>query len=192
MILILASHNPNKKKEIEIVLPLTYQIKDLNDLGITEKIEEHGNTLEENALIKARYLYKLLQVHCIAEDSGLEIEGLHGEPGVHSARYAGPDRNDERNIQLVLNKMLGESNRAARFRTVIALIIDGREYLFEGTVPGKIASEAKGYSGFGYDPIFIPDPYSQSFAELGDELKVKISHRTRAIQKLIQFLESQK
>lgn len=192
MILILASHNPNKKKEIEIVLPLTYQIKDLNDLGITEKIEEHGNTLEENALIKARYLYKLLQVHCIAEDSGLEIEGLHGEPGVHSARYAGPDRNDERNIQLVLNKMLGESNRAARFRTVIALIIDGREYLFEGTVPGRIASEAKGYSGFGYDPIFIPDPYSQSFAELGDELKVKISHRTRAIQKLIQFLESQK
>lgn len=192
MILILASHNPNKKKEIEKVLPLTYQIKDLNDLGITEKIEEHGNTLEENALIKARYLYKLLQVHCIAEDSGLEIEGLHGEPGVHSARYAGPDRNDERNIQLVLNKMLGESNRAARFRTVIALIIDGREYLFEGTVPGKIASEAKGYSGFGYDPIFIPDPYSQSFAELGDELKVKISHRTRAIQKLIQFLESQK
>ena len=192
MILILASHNPNKKKEIEKVLPLTYQIKDLNDLGITEKIEEHGNRLEENALIKARYLYKLLQVHCIAEDSGLEIEGLHGEPGVHSARYAGPDRNDERNIQLVLNKMLGESNRAARFRTVIALIIDGREYLFEGTVPGKIASEAKGYSGFGYDPIFIPDPYSQSFAELGDELKVKISHRTRAIQKLIQFLESQK
>ncbi len=192
MILILASHNPNKKKEIEKVLPLTYQIKDLNDLGITEKIEEHGNTLEENALIKARYLYKLLQVHCIAEDSGLEIEGLHGEPGVHSARYAGPDRNDEHNIQLVLNKMLGESNRAARFRTVIALIIDGREYLFEGTVPGKIASEAKGYSGFGYDPIFIPDPYSQSFAELGDELKVKISHRTRAIQKLIQFLESQK
>lgn len=192
MILILASHNPNKKKEIEKVLPLTYQIKDLNDLGITEKIEEHGNTLEENALIKARYLYKLLQVHCIAEDSGLEIEGLHGEPGVHSARYAGPDHNDERNIQLVLNKMLGESNRAARFRTVIALIIDGREYLFEGTVPGRIASEAKGYSGFGYDPIFIPDPYSQSFAELGDELKVKISHRTRAIQKLIQFLESQK
>ncbi len=192
MILILASHNPNKKKEIEKVLPLTYQIKDLNDLGITEKIEEHGNTLEENALIKARYLYKLFQVHCIAEDSGLEIEGLHGEPGVHSARYAGPDRNDERNIQLVLNKMLGESNRAARFRTVIALIIDGREYLFEGTVPGRIASEAKGFSGFGYDPIFIPDPYSQSFAELGDELKVKISHRTRAIQKLIQFLESQK
>lgn len=192
MILILASHNPNKKKEIEKVLPSTYQIKDLNDLGITEKIEEHGNTLEENALIKARYLYKLLQVHCIAEDSGLEIEGLHGEPGVHSARYAGPDRNDERNIQLVLNKMLGKSNRAARFRTVIALIIDGQEYLFEGTVPGKIALAAKGDSGFGYDPIFIPDPYSQSFAELGDELKVKISHRTRAIQKLIQFLESQK
>jgi XTP/dITP diphosphohydrolase len=192
MILILASHNPNKKKEIEKVLPKTYQIKDLNDLKITDNIVEYGKTLEENALIKARYLYELLKENCIAEDSGLEINSLLGEPGVLSARYAGEERNDQKNIQLVLQKMHNKSNRSARFRTVIALVLNEQEYLFEGIVEGKIDLVPKGHTGFGYDPIFIPENYTQSFAELGEDLKVSLSHRTRAIQKLIHFLESQK
>lgn len=192
MKLIIASHNPNKKKEIQKVLPDTYQLKDLNDIGILEEIEENGKTLEENALIKARYLHVRLNENCIAEDSGLEIESLNGEPGVRSARYAGNQRNDENNIQLVLEKMKGMKNRKARFRTVIALIFANHEYLFEGTVNGVIALAPKGEHGFGYDPLFIPEPYDQSFAELGDEIKVKISHRSIAIKKLIHFLETQK
>ena len=192
MKLIIASHNSNKKKEIRKVLPDSYQLQDLNDIGLLEEIEENGKTLEENALIKARYLHLLLNENCFAEDSGLEIESLNGEPGVRSARYAGEQRNDENNIQLVLKKMKDKTNREARFRTVIALIYDHREYLFEGTVSGVIALEPKGKHGFGYDPVFIPESYNQSFAELGDEIKVKISHRSMAIKKLVRFLETQK
>lgn len=192
MILIIASHNPNKKKEIQKVLPQAFQLKDLNDIGLSEEIEEHGQTLVENALIKAKYVHTKLNLNCIAEDSGLEIESLQGEPGVHSARYSGIQKNDQKNIELVLEKMQGKTNRKARFRTIIVLIYNDREYIFEGSVEGTIAFSPSGKHGFGYDPIFIPETFKQTFAELGEEIKVKISHRSMAVHKLVAFLENQK
>lgn len=191
MILLLASHNPHKKKEILKVLPGQFQIKDLNDIGFFEEIKETGKTLEENALIKVRYLHDRLKLNCIAEDSGLEIECLDGAPGVYSARYAGEPKNDLQNIQLVLNNMKDELNRKAQFRTVIAVRFGDKEYLFEGTVKGEIALSPRGEHGFGYDPIFIPESFNQTFAELGDEIKAKISHRSKAVLKLLDFLEKQ-
>jgi XTP/dITP diphosphohydrolase len=192
MILLFASRNSNKKREIQKVLPDHFQLKDLSDLNLTEDIEETGSTLEENAFIKVRYLHSKFNLDCIAEDSGLEIEGLHGEPGVYSARYAGPEKNDKKNIELVLQKMKGMQNRKARFRTAIALILNNQEYLFEGIIDGEIAFSARGNHGFGYDPIFIPDHFQNTFGELGEVVKVKISHRTLAVNKLIDFLKNQK
>jgi XTP/dITP diphosphohydrolase len=190
MKLLFASHNPNKKKEIQLILSKDYEILDLNDLGFTEVIEETGKSHEENALLKARFLFNKLQIPCIAEDSGLEVDFLNGAPGVHSARFAGEEKNDLKNIQKGLESRKSTSNRKARFRTIIALIGMDSTKLFEGIVKGTIANEAKGTEGFGYDPIFIPDGFNQSFAELGTDIKNKISHRKMAVEKLIKYLQS--
>jgi len=190
MLLLLASHNPNKKREIEATLPAEFEIKDLNDLGFDHEIEETGKTFEENALLKARYFYNATGLNCIAEDSGLEIIALNKEPGVYSARYAGLHRNDQDNINMVLFKMKGMQERDASFRTLIACILNGSEYLFEGIVEGSIALQPSGTLGFGYDPIFIPKGYTKTFGELGIEVKSKISHRSKAIEKLIAFLKN--
>jgi len=192
MLLLLASKNPNKKKEMEAFLPNEYEIKDLNDLSFDKEIEENGKSLEENALIKARYFKEATGLNCIAEDSGLEVTALDNEPGIYSARYAGLQKSDQDNIKLLLFKLNGQSNRDAQFRTIIACILDDQEYLFEGIIKGVIAENPRGDSGFGYDPVFIPVGYNQTFAELGIEAKTKISHRTEALKKLIHHLEDYK
>ena len=190
MQLLLASHNLNKKKEMQGILPASFQILDLSDLNITDEIEEYGASLEENALIKVRYLHHMLKLNCIGEDSGLEVEALNGAPGIYSARYAGPEKKSNENIKLLLKNMEHSTNRNAQFRTVIALILNNTEYLFEGVIKGTIAHDRAGLYGFGYDPVFIPEFYNQTFAELGDEVKLKISHRSRAVQKLVSFINT--
>lgn len=174
------------------ILPIEFEIKDLNDLGFDKEIEETGKSLEENALIKARYFKEVTGLNCIAEDSGLEVEALNNEPGIYSARYAGLQRSDPDNIQLLLFKMKNIPNRKAQFRTIIACKLDEQELLFEGIVRGVIAENPRGDSGFGYDPVFIPDGYQQTFAELGIDVKTKISHRSKAVKKMIQFFEDYK
>lgn len=190
MQILLASHNPFKKKEMADILPSTFQILDLHDLNIIEEIEENGNSLEENALIKVRFLHRKFHLNCIGEDSGLEVEALNGAPGIYSARYAGPQKKSEDNIKLLLKNMEDVTNRKALFRTIIALILNDQEYLFEGQIKGHIADYPVGHYGFGYDPVFIPEFYDQTFAELGDHIKSKMSHRSRATQKLIHFINS--
>ena len=187
--IVLATGNPHKVKEIREVLADQFIIKGLKEIGCTTDLPETSPTLEGNALQKARYVYQHYQVNCFAEDTGLEIEALGGEPGVYTARYAGPKRDPDDNMNLVLQKLLGVKARDARFRTVVALILDGKEYTFEGIVNGTIALQKQGVGGFGYDPIFIPNDYEQTFAELPSTEKNKISHRGRAIRKLIDFLK---
>lgn len=191
MHLLFATGNANKLKEVREMLEETYQISGLQDLGITEDIPEEENTLEGNALAKARYLFQRTGLSCFAEDTGLEIDALNGEPGVYTARYAGPEKDDQANMSLVLTKLNGQLNRAAQFRTVIALILNGQEYLFEGIARGKIGEKPKGFHGFGYDPLFYPTGFSQTFAEMESTVKHEISHRGKAIRKLIDFLRSQ-
>ncbi len=191
MDLVFATHNTNKLKEIQTLLKNTqFNIKGLQQIGCTEDIAETGNTLEENALIKARYVYTKYNVNCFSDDTGLEIDALNGEPGVYSARYAGDSCNANDNINKVLQNLTGVNNRTARFKTVIALIINGKEYSFEGKVEGEITLARQGEKGFGYDPIFKPIGYPITFAEMTLEEKNKISHRGRAIKKLISFLTS--
>ncbi len=188
--LVFATGNVNKIKEVKEILDGQYEIIPMKDIGCDEDIPETSPTLEGNALQKARYLKTNYAVDCFSEDTGLEIDALDGEPGVYTARYAGLPRNNDNNINLVLEKLQNVSNRKARFRTAIALIIDDKEYLFEGIVNGKIATtKSSGLKGFGYDPIFIPDGYDHTFAELPSKVKQSISHRARAIAKLIDFLE---
>jgi XTP/dITP diphosphohydrolase len=186
--LVFATHNRNKVREVQRLIDPAIQFKSLKDIGCEEDIPETSNTIEGNALQKARYVYEKYGENCFAEDTGLEIEALDGAPGVYTARYAGEDKNDEANIRLVLQELKGEDNRRARFKTVFALIIDGKEYLFEGLAPGQITQEKRGEGGFGYDPIFQPDGYEQTFAELGLEIKNKISHRALAFEQLKAFL----
>ena len=188
MQLIFATHNKNKVFEVTKLLNKDHEILDLSDINYSEDIPETGNTLEENALIKARFIYTILNKNCFADDSGLEIGSLNNEPGVYSARYAGEEKSDEANMDKVLEKLNGSHSRNARFRTVIALIIAGKEYLFEGIIKGKIAVEKKGSNGFGYDPIFIPNGVSKTFAEIPVEEKNRISHRAIAVKKLTDFL----
>jgi XTP/dITP diphosphohydrolase len=192
MLLILASHNKHKKQEIEKMLPEGFEIKDLNDLDFHEEIEETGNSFEENALIKARYLHSKMNCNCIGEDSGLEVASLNGEPGIYTARFAAKNQSPLSNMQLLLSKLKNQSNRKANFRTVIALIYNDREYIFEGQVEGSIAKQESGSGGFGYDPIFIPEHYEKTFAELESTIKTNISHRSRAVKKLLDFLSTQK
>ena len=188
--LIAATGSVHKVKEISAMLPSNWTLKSLKDIGFEGDIIEDGATLEENALIKARHIHALLDKDVFAEDTGLEVEALDGRPGVHTARYAGDDRNDEKNIALVLQNLQGKQNRKARFRTVIALIQNNIEYLFEGIVEGSIGAKPSGTGGFGYDPIFIPEGFSESFGVLGDEIKNTISHRARAVSKLVTFLKN--
>ena len=188
MQLILATNNLNKVKEIKSLIPDSIHLLSLADVNFLSEIEETSDTIEGNALLKARTVYEETGINCFADDSGLLVDVLNGAPGVYSARYAGGQKNDGDNMNKLLDNLLHEKNRNAHFKTVMALIIDGKEYLFEGTIAGKIISEKLGTQGFGYDPIFIPDGYSETFAQMNSETKNLISHRAIALQKLIDFL----
>ena len=185
--LILATHNNHKAREFQDILP-QYSVKTLADLGHDEEIEETATDLEGNSLLKAKTIFKRYGYVVISDDSGLEVNALNGAPGVYSARYAGEPRNDQRNTEKLLYKLHGASNRKAQFRTVITLISAGNSFQFEGIVSGTIAESPRGEAGFGYDPVFVPKGYQQTFAELPSDLKNKISHRANAIEKLLHFL----
>ena len=190
MELVFATNNLNKLEEIQELLGSTIDLKSLNDIGCNEDIPETGKTLEINAKQKSDFVKKNYKIDCFADDTGLEIDALNGEPGVYSARYAGEEKNAAKNMQKVLEKMEGIENRKARFRTVISLMLNESEYQFEGIVNGTIKTSASGNKGFGYDPIFVPDGYSTSFAEMDIAEKNKISHRARAVIKLVDFLKN--
>tara|TARA_B100000212_G_C27357909_1_gene526720 strand:+ start:857 stop:1435 length:579 start_codon:yes stop_codon:yes gene_type:complete len=189
MELIFATHNQNKVEEITAILPPVIEIKSLRDINFKNEISETSETLQGNALIKARTIFNQFKRNCFADDTGLEVEVLNGDPGVLSARYAGNQNIAIDNIKKLLRKLKNHDNRKAQFRTVIALIYDRNEYFFEGIIKGKIIREAKGNNGFGYDPIFQPENYFLSFAQLDKEEKNKISHRAKAFRKLINFLK---
>jgi XTP/dITP diphosphohydrolase len=186
--LVFASGNDNKVAEVEFKMGGSIKLRGLKSIGCTEDIPETGDTLEENAIMKARYVWENFGVSCFADDTGLEVESLQGAPGVLSARYAGPQRNTRDNMALLLSNLSDKSNRRARFRTVICLIDNGVEHLFEGIVNGTIIEQGRGEEGFGYDPIFLPDGSDKTFAEMSMEEKNDLSHRGRAIAALKQFL----
>ncbi len=192
MKLVFATNNRHKLNEIQNIVGDSIELLSLTDINCTEEIPETEPTLEGNASQKAFYVFDKYGYNCFADDTGLEIEALNGEPGVYSARYAGKEKNAEANMKKVLDKLGEIKNRKARFRTVISLVIDGHEELFEGKVDGQILEEKCGEEGFGYDPIFQPDGYEQSFAEMDLTNKNKISHRARAVQKLVEFLATLK
>ena len=187
--LVFATNNLHKLEEVQSKVGDSFKIISLSEIGCNEDIAETGLTLEENASIKSQYIFQNYKTDCFADDTGLEIEALNNEPGVFSARYSG-SRDFEKNMDLVLEKLSGLENRNARFRTVVSLILDGKEHLFEGIVNGKIRNERSGSEGFGYDPIFEPVGYNITFAEMELSEKNKISHRGLAVAKLIEFLES--
>lgn len=187
--LVFATNNAHKLEEVKSVVGDSFEIVSLEAIGCHEDIEETGTTLEENAFIKARYIKEKYGYDCFGDDTGLEVEALNGEPGVYSARYAGEDHNQAANRKKLLAELVGEKNRKARFRTVIALILDGKEYMFEGEVKGFIGEEERGTTGFGYDPVFQPEGYDNTFAELGMDVKNNISHRARATKALCEFLK---
>lgn len=190
MKIIFGSHNENKVQEIRQILGSQYMILSLKDVDWHEEIDETGDTLEANALIKMRAIYDKFKTHCFAEDTGLEIEALDNQPGVYTARYAGQSKDPDANMNLVLKNLTNVKNRKARFRTIIALNYHDKEYLIEGILKGSIALQKKGNHGFGYDPIFIPEAMDTSLAELSSEEKNKISHRKKAIQSMINFIQS--
>ncbi len=183
-----ATNNKHKLQEVREVLGDSFRVESLQSLGINEDIPEDQQTLEGNAMQKARFLYDRTGEDCFADDTGLEVEALNGAPGVYSARYAGESKNSLDNMALLLKNMEGVKNRKARFRTVIALILNGKEYLFEGVVNGVITEQPRGAAGFGYDPLFVPDGYTTTFAEMDSEAKNAISHRGLAVEKLAAFL----
>lgn len=185
--LIFATHNPNKLAEIKRAVN-SVEVIGLKEMGIHEDIAETGTTLEENALIKSQYIYQKTGLSCFADDTGLEVDTLDGKPGVYSARYAGEHATAEENMLKLLSEMEGQKNRNAHFRTVISLILNGKEYYFEGQVEGEILHQKTGVDGFGYDPIFKPIGFDQSFAQMTMALKNEISHRGVAVKKLIHFL----
>ena len=187
--IVFATGNPNKLKEIKSAIN-SFEIVGLKDLGITEEILETGDTLKKNALQKAKYVHDKTGLDCFSDDTGLEIEALDCRPGVYSAMYAGPDCNAENNMRKVLEELGEGLNRNAQFKTVIALILQGKEYFFEGVVKGEILKEKKGKDGFGYDPIFRPLGYKQSFAKMSIAKKNEISHRGLAVKELVKFLAS--
>jgi len=189
--LIFATHNNHKAEEIKELMPAWIEVKSLNDIGYAKEIPETGTTLEQNALQKAWHVFSKLGVDCFADDTGLEVEALLNAPGVYSARYAGESATFDDNTSLLLKNLVDEDNRKARFRTVIYLIFNGKKWLFEGTVSGTIAREKRGTTGFGYDPVFIPNGYDKTFAEMTLEEKNNISHRGRAIQKMLNYFEAE-
>lgn len=188
--LVVATNNAHKLKEIADILDEKIELLSLKDINCHVDIPETADTLEGNARQKALYIYKNYGMDCFADDTGLEVEALNGAPGVFSARYAGEDHDSEANMQKLLRELKGKENRKAQFRTAICLIMNGKEYLFEGIVKGKIIEEKRGVTGFGYDPIFVPEGYDLTFAELGNDIKNTISHRARAIEKLCLFLNN--
>ncbi len=190
MKLVFATNNPHKLQELKELMPSKVELISLSDLEINEDIPETSDTLEGNASQKAFFIYDRTGYNCFADDTGLEIPALDNEPGVYSARYAGPAKDSEANIQKVLSLLAGKKSREARFRTVISLIVNGEECLFEGVVEGQILLQKRGVSGFGYDPVFLPDGCDRSFAEMSMEEKNRISHRGRAVAKLIDYLKT--
>jgi len=190
MQLVFASNNKNKIKEIQLLVPQSIHVLSLEDIGCLEEIPETADTIEGNAILKANYVTENFGLPCFADDTGLEIESLNNEPGVYSARYAGEQKNAEDNMDLVLQKLASKTNRKAQFKTIIALNINNQQHLFEGIVKGEITLEKSGNQGFGYDPIFQPEGFSTTFAEMTMEQKSIISHRGIAVQKLINFLSN--
>ena len=186
--MVVATNNAHKLKEIAAILGQEIELLSLKDIQCFADIPETADTLEGNARQKAMYIYENYGMDCFADDTGLEVEALGGAPGVFSARYAGEGHDSEANMQKLLKELAGKENRKAQFRTVICLIRNGKEHLFEGIVKGEIIQEKRGGEGFGYDPIFVPEGYDLTFAELGDDVKNTISHRARAVEKLCQFL----
>ena len=186
--LVFATNNLHKLEEVRDILGGSFRIASLKEIGCIDDIPETADTLEGNALQKARYVKDKFGYDCFADDTGLEVEALGGAPGVFSARYAGPGHDSEANMRKLLKELEGKTNRQAQFRTVVALLLEGREYTFEGIVRGTILTERRGTAGFGYDPVFVPEGYAETFAEMGSEEKNRISHRARAVQKLADFL----
>ncbi len=187
-----ATNNKKKIEEVKAALGPEFELLSLEEIGCFEELPETGDTLDHNAFQKARYVKAHFGVDCFADDTGLEVEALNGAPGVYSGRFAGEPRSDERNIDLLLEKMAGKTNRKARFRTVIALILQGKEYQFEGVAEGEILLERVGEKGFGYDPVFKPTGFERTFAELSLEEKNEVSHRGKAVKTLIEFLNHRK
>ena len=189
--LVFDTNNAHKLEEVAAILGDQVELLSLNDIGCQADIPETAATLEGNALLKSSYIYKNYHLDCFADDTGLEVEALNGAPGVYSARYAGGEGHDaQANMLKLLHELEGKENRKAQFRTAISLILDGKEYLFEGVIKGEIIKEKRGDSGFGYDPVFMPEGYDRTFAELGNDIKNQISHRALAVQKLCEFLQS--
>ena len=189
MKLVFATNNRHKLDEVRAIVGDKVEVLSLNDIGCHDDIPETADTLQGNALIKARYIHEQFGVDCFADDTGLEVEALDGAPGVYSARYAGEECDSEANMQKLLHNLTGKSNRNAQFRTVIALIIKGEEKLFNGIVKGTITEEKRGDSGFGYDPVFVPEGFSESFAQMSGDMKNSISHRYRATLELSNYLK---
>jgi XTP/dITP diphosphohydrolase len=190
MDLIFATHNPHKLEEIqELIADAGIRLRSLTDIGCRDEIDETGSTFEANATIKSRHVFQHFGLNCFADDSGLVVDALDGEPGIYSARYSG-SRDPKLNLNLVLERMQGQTNRTARFVSVISLVLYGQSYLFRGEVEGTLANECSGVAGFGYDPIFIPNGYECTFAEMSLAEKNQISHRSKALTQLFQFLKS--
>jgi XTP/dITP diphosphohydrolase len=189
MKLVFASNNKNKIREIQLLVPSTIEIVSLEDIGCTEEIPETADTIEGNAILKANYVTEKYGFNCFADDSGLEVDALNGEPGVFSARYAGEPKDDDNNMNKLLLNLKDKTNRKANFKTVICLNLSGAQHLFTGIINGKIIDKKIGDNGFGYDPIFVADNYSKTFAELTIEEKSTISHRGIAVKQLIEFLK---
>jgi XTP/dITP diphosphohydrolase len=187
--IVFATNNRHKLRELQHLVGNLVKLLSLEDIGCLEEIAETDPTLEGNASLKAFHVYRNYRYNCFADDTGLEVEALNGEPGVFSARYAGEDKDPVANMKKLLLRLKGVENRKARFRTVISLVIDGREVCFEGIVNGTILTEPRGNEGFGYDPVFLPEGYTRSFAEMDLHEKNQISHRARAVQKLVRWLK---
>ncbi|TRO66639.1 non-canonical purine NTP diphosphatase [Christiangramia sabulilitoris] len=188
MKLVFATHNMNKLKEIQTMLPDHIELLSLDDIDCNEDIPESGDTIDENAILKAEYVKNNYGYDCFADDTGLEVEALAGAPGVYSARYSGEEKNDDANMDKVLSQLIDKKDRSARFKTVIALTLKGNQSLFTGVCEGSILNEKRGNKGFGYDPIFLPKGYDKTFAEMNIDEKTKISHRGIAFRQLIEYL----
>jgi len=186
--IVFATGNLNKIEEVRKILGEHFEIVSLKDIGFLDDIPETGDTLEENASRKSHYVFERFHIDCFADDTGLEVDALNGAPGVYSARYAGEHVTYDDNVNKLLVELNGVKNRTARFRTVISLILDGKEYFFDGTVEGHIIDHKRGSGGFGYDPVFVPDGFDKTFSEMEPETKNAISHRGRAVRKFVEFL----
>jgi XTP/dITP diphosphohydrolase len=190
MKLVFATNNKHKLEEVRAILPSTIELISLAEINCREDIPETADTLEGNAMQKALFVKEHYGYDCFADDTGLEVEALNNAPGVYSARYAGAEHDAKANMKKLIRELEGKDNRAARFRTVIALLLNGKEYLFEGIINGAIIEEERGGAGFGYDPVFIPSGCEQTFAEMGNDIKNRISHRALAVRKLADFLST--